>query len=113
MKYHSIAINIVKKVGKTQKPTQLSPRSHPRHLEGKRTGHYILPCPNNFIKDKLVDFITCNIKRTFPSKLQLDKANVSDTKGSFLDLHLSIPDGFVKTKNLKFLINGMTLILIL
>ena len=30
--------------------------------------------------------------------LQLNKANVSDTKVSFLDLHLSISDGFVKTK---------------
>ena len=30
--------------------------------------------------------------------IQLDKANVSDTEASFLDLHLSISDGFVKTK---------------
>ena len=34
----------------------------------------------------------------YPSELQLDKANVSDTKASFLGLHLSISDGFVKTK---------------
>ena len=32
------------------------------------------------------------------SELQLDKANVSDTEASFLDLHLYIMDGFVKTK---------------
>ena len=31
-------------------------------------------------------------------ELQLNKANVSDTEASFLDLHLSISDGFVKTK---------------
>ena len=35
---------------------------------------------------------------TLPSELQLNKANVSDTEASFLDLHLSISDGFVKTK---------------
>ena len=35
---------------------------------------------------------------------------MSDTEASVLDLHLSISDGFVKT---KFLLNGMTLILIL
>ena len=33
----------------------------------------------------------------FPSELQLNKANVSDTKASFLDLNFSISDGFVKT----------------
>ena len=33
-----------------------------------------------------------------PSELQLNKANVSDAEASFLDLHLSISDGFVKTK---------------
>ena len=34
----------------------------------------------------------------YPSELQLNKANVSDTDASFLDLHLSISDGCVKTK---------------
>ena len=48
----------------------------------------------------------------YPSELQLNKANASDTctEASFLDLHLFISDGFVKT---KILVNGMTLILIL
>ena len=50
------------------------------------------------------------VNHIYRSELQLNKANVSDTEASFLDLHLSISDGFVKT---KFLINGMTLILIL
>ena len=36
--------------------------------------------------------------RIYPSELQLNKANVSDTEALFLDLHLSISDGFVKTK---------------
>ena len=35
--------------------------------------------------------------RIYPSILQLNKANVSDVEASFLDLHLSISDGFVKT----------------
>ena len=34
-----------------------------------------------------------------PSELQLNKANVSDTEASFLDLQLSISDGFVKVKH--------------
>ena len=38
------------------------------------------------------------VNRIYPSELQLNKANVSDTEASFLDLHLSISDGFVKTK---------------
>ena len=46
----------------------------------------------------------------YPSELQLNKANVSDTEASFLDLHLSIRMVLLR---LKFLMNGMTLILIL
>ena len=38
------------------------------------------------------------VNYTYPSELQLNKANVSDTETSFLDLHLSISGGFVKTK---------------
>ena len=38
------------------------------------------------------------VNHIYPSELQLNKANVSDTETSFLDLHLSISDGFVKTK---------------
>ena len=33
-----------------------------------------------------------------PSELQLNKANVSVAEALVLDLHLSISDGFVKTK---------------
>ena len=36
--------------------------------------------------------------RIYLLELQLNKASVSDTEVSFLDLHLSISDGFVKTK---------------
>ena len=38
------------------------------------------------------------VNRIYPSELQVNKASVSDTEVSFLDLHLSISDGFVKTK---------------
>ena len=44
---------------------------------------------NNFFDG----IVNCN-----SSELQLNKANVSDTEALFLDLHLSISDGFVKTK---------------
>ena len=50
------------------------------------------------------------VNHIYPSEPQLNKANVSDTEVSILDLHLSALDGFVKT---KVLINGMTLILVL
>ena len=45
------------------------------------------------------NFFDSMVDRIYPSELQLDKANVSDTEASFLDLHLSISDGFFKTKN--------------
>ena len=44
------------------------------------------------------NFFGSMINRIYPSELQLNKANVSNTEASFLDLHLSISDGFVKTK---------------
>ena len=50
----------------------------------------LLNIVNNFF-DSMVNHI-------YPSELQLNKANVSDTEASFLDLHLSISDGYVKTK---------------
>ena len=50
----------------------------------------ILNIDNNLF-DSMVNLI-------YPSELQLSKANVSDTEASFMDLHLSILDGFVETK---------------
>ena len=44
------------------------------------------------------NFFDSMVNRIFPSELQLNKANVSDTEASFLDLHSSISDGLVKTK---------------
>ena len=34
----------------------------------------------------------------YPPELQLNKANSSDTEAPFLDLHLSISNGFVSSK---------------
>ena len=44
------------------------------------------------------NFFDSMVNRIYPSELQLNKANVSDAEASFLDLHLSILDGFVKTQ---------------
>ena len=41
-------------------------------------------------------FFDSMVNHIYPSELQLNKANVSDTEASFLDLHLSISNGFVK-----------------
>ena len=50
----------------------------------------LLNIDNNFY-DSMVNHI-------YPSELKLDKAKFSDTEASFMDLHVSISDGFVKTK---------------
>ena len=46
----------------------------------------LLNIDNNFF-ESMVDHI-------YSSELQLNKANVSDTEASFVDLYLSISDGF-------------------
>ena len=52
--------------------------------------------------DKLLNidnnFFDSMVNRIYPLELQLNRANVSDTEASFLDLHLSILDGFFKTQ---------------
>ena len=37
------------------------------------------------------------VNRIYPPELQLNKANTSDTEAPFLDLHLSISNGFVSS----------------
>ena len=44
------------------------------------------------------NFFDSMVNRIYPSEPRLNKDNVSDTEVSFLDLHLSISDGFVETK---------------
>ena len=38
------------------------------------------------------------VNQIYPFELQLNKANTSDTEAPFLDLHLSISNGFVSSK---------------
>ena len=38
------------------------------------------------------------VNHIYPPELQLNKANTSDTEAPFLDLHLSISNGFVSSK---------------
>ena len=47
---------------------------------------------------RIDNFFDSMANHIYPSELQLNKANVPDTETSFLDLHLSLSDGFVKTK---------------
>ena len=42
-------------------------------------------------------FFDSTVNHIYPSELQLNKVNDSDTEASILDLHLSISDGLVKT----------------
>ena len=39
------------------------------------------------------------VNQICPPELQLNKSNASDTEAPFLDLHLSVSNGFVLTKN--------------
>ena len=47
------------------------------------------------INNVYFDTMVC---QKYPSKLQLNKANTSDTKAAFLELHLSISNDIVSTK---------------
>ena len=38
------------------------------------------------------------VNQIYPPELQLNKANTSDTEAHFLDIHLSISNGFVSSK---------------
>ena len=38
------------------------------------------------------------VKQIYPSELQVNKANSSNTEAPFLDLHLTISDGFVSSQ---------------
>ena len=42
------------------------------------------------------------VNQIYPSELQLNKANISDTEAPFLDLHLSVANGFVSSKRDDF-----------
>ena len=57
------------------------------------------------MKNDLDDILNINnvyfdnmVSQIYPSELQLNKANASDTEAAFLDLHLSISNDIVSTK---------------
>ena len=48
--------------------------------------------------DDILNIIIMFTLTIYPSELQLNKANTSDTETAFLDLHLSISNDIVSTK---------------
>ena len=44
------------------------------------------------------DYFDNMVSQIYPSELQLNKTNTSDTEAAFLDLHLSISNEIVSTK---------------
>ena len=48
---------------------------------------------------KILTILTLKVwSIVYPPEMQLNKANTSDTEAPFLDLHLSISNGFVSSK---------------
>ena len=43
------------------------------------------------------------VSQIYPSELQLNKANTSDTRAAFLDLHLPIFNDIVSTKRIFYI----------
>ena len=69
-------------------------KKHSESIEAfNSTSRYLddlLNIDNNFFYSK--------VNHIYPSELQLNKSNVSDTRPHFLEMHLSISDGLVKMK---------------
>ena len=63
------------------------PEGHSSTLMGRNQNHK----PGTFTPRDLEN-------KSFPPELQLNKANNADTEAPFLDLHLSISNGFVSSK---------------
>ena len=57
------------------------------------------------------NFFDSMVNRNYPSELQLNKANVSDTEASLLDLHIKFYQYRMVLSRLTFMINEMILIL--
>ena len=56
------------------------------------------------------------VNQIYPPELQLNKANISDTEAPFLDLHLSVANGFVSSKIDDFdfdIVNFLTFLVVL
>ena len=48
--------------------------------------------------DDLLNIDNGMVNQIYPPELQLNKANISDSEAAFLDLHLSVANGFVSSK---------------
>ena len=59
------------------------------------TSRYLDDVLNIYMYNVYFDIMVSQI---YPSELQLNKANTSDTEAAFLDLHLSISNDIVSTK---------------
>ena len=81
------------------------PKSSFRHLkQGIQEFHrkYVLVPADNSTSRYLDDLLNIDNPyfegQIYPPELQLNKANISDTEAPFLDLHLSVSNGFVSSK---------------
>ena len=57
--------------------------------------------PSRYLNDLLnIDnpYFEGMVNQIYPPQLQLNKTNISDTEAPFLDLHLSVANGFVSSK---------------
>ena len=83
------------------------------HVTNERSKQPLENMISSYLDDLLnIDnnFFNCMVNRIYPSELQLNKAYVSDTEASFLDLHLSLR---MVLSRQKFMVHEMILILIL
>ena len=64
----------------------------------KRNGPRTVPCGTPESASACVTPESASAYQIYPSELQLNKANISDTEAPFLDLHLSVANGFVSSK---------------
>ena len=51
------------------------------------------------------------VNQIYPPELQLNKANISDTEAPFLDLHLSVANGFVASKIYFWMVTFLVVLL--
>ena len=84
--------------------TNIKEADHPAHLRSL-INPFVIGLLESIISRYLDDILNINnvyldnmVSRIYSSELQLNKANTSDTKAAFLDLHLSISNDIVSTK---------------
>ena len=71
-------------------------------LAWSQTRRQVFPWRGSYDEDDLLNidnpYFEGMVNRIYPPELQLNKANTSDTEAPFLDLHLTISNGFVSSK---------------